>query len=141
MASDELLLMMTATLGRAFMRMWHSIRSLASMMFDMKSLRYITSPNQSISDSKNHHPGIDNNGPFLAMNPFSSRCCQHNHGQGWPYYIEHLIMATSDNGIAAAIFELARLRRRDGNRRDAGSNHPVINRGHQRSPPCLPLLN
>jgi len=38
------------------------------------------------------------------MNPFSSRCCQHNHGQGWPYYIEHLIMATSDNGIAAAIF-------------------------------------
>lgn len=76
----------------------------ASVMPDFKSLRYITSPNHTVSDSKNHYPGIDNRGPFLAMNPFSSRCCQHNHGQGWPYFIEHLVMATSDNGIAAAIY-------------------------------------
>lgn len=76
----------------------------ASMMPDLKSLRYITSPNQTISDSRNHHPGIDNRGPFLAMNPFSSRCCQHNHGQGWPYYIEHLVLATPDNGIAIAMY-------------------------------------
>jgi Uncharacterized protein conserved in bacteria len=105
MASDELLLMMTGDPFWAEHCENVAFNSFpASMMPDMKSLRYITSPNQSISDSKNHHPGIDNNGPFLAMNPFSSRCCQHNHGQGWPYYIEHLIMATSDNGIAAAIF-------------------------------------
>ncbi|HBK31257.1 MAG TPA: hypothetical protein DDZ78_06495, partial [Porphyromonadaceae bacterium] len=51
-----------------------------------------------------HHPGIDNKGPFLAMNPFSSRCCQHNHSQGWPYYIEHLVMATADNGLAVALY-------------------------------------
>ena len=38
------------------------------------------------------------------MNPFSSRCCQHNHAQGWPYFSEHLILATPDNGIAAAIY-------------------------------------
>ncbi len=76
----------------------------AAFMPDFKALRYITSPNHTISDSKNHHPGIDNRGPFLAMNPFSSRCCQHNHGQGWPYFIEHLILATPDNGIAAAIY-------------------------------------
>lgn len=76
----------------------------ASMMPDLKALRYITSPNQTISDSKNHHPGIDNRGPFLSMNPFSSRCCQHNHGQGWPYFIEHLMLATPDNGVAAAIY-------------------------------------
>lgn len=76
----------------------------ASTMPDMKALRYITSPNHTVSDSKNHHPGIDNRGPFLSMNPFSSRCCQHNHGQGWPYFIEHLILATPDNGIAAAIY-------------------------------------
>jgi hypothetical protein len=57
-----------------------------------------------ISDSKNHHPGIDNSGPFLAMNPFSSRCCQHNHGFGLPYYTEHLILATPDNGLAAVLF-------------------------------------
>jgi len=38
------------------------------------------------------------------MNPFSSRCCQHNHAQGWPYYAEHLWMATPDNGIAAILY-------------------------------------
>ncbi len=38
------------------------------------------------------------------MNPFSSRCCQHNHSQGWPYYIEHLAMATPDNGVAIALY-------------------------------------
>lgn len=76
----------------------------ASMMPDMKSLRYITCPNHVQSDSENHRPGIDNGGPFLAMNPFSSRCCQHNHAQGWPYFIENLILATPDNGAAAAIY-------------------------------------
>lgn len=76
----------------------------AAMMPDMKSLRYITCPNHVQSDSENHRPGIDNGGPFLAMNPFSSRCCQHNHAQGWPYFIENLILATPDNGVAAAIY-------------------------------------
>jgi len=76
----------------------------AALMPDYKALRYITSPNHVISDSKNHSPGIDNNGPFLAMNPFSSRCCQHNHGFGWPYYTEHLILATPDNGLAAVLY-------------------------------------
>src|SRR5690606_22093153 len=74
------------------------------VMPDFKALRYITSPNMSISDSKNHHPGIDNKGPFLMMNPFSSRCCQHNHAQGWPYFAEHIFMATPDNGLAALLF-------------------------------------
>ena len=66
----------------------------AAVMPDFKALRYITSPNMVLSDSKNHAPGIQNSGPFLSMNPFSSRCCQHNHSQGWPYYAEHLVMAT-----------------------------------------------
>lgn len=76
----------------------------ASMMPDLKSLRYITCPNHVQSDSENHKPGIDNAGPFLSMNPFSSRCCQHNHAQGWPYFIENLILATPDNGAAAIIY-------------------------------------
>lgn len=80
----------------------------ASMMPDYKALRYITSPNHVVSDSKNHHPGIDNSGPFLSMNPFSSRCCQHNHGFGWPYYVENLIYATPDNGIAAVLYNACR---------------------------------
>ncbi len=38
------------------------------------------------------------------MNPFSSRCCQHNHSQGWPYYSENLVFATPDNGVAAVMY-------------------------------------
>ena len=76
----------------------------ATMMPDLKSLRYITSPNMVVNDDQNHRPGIMNDGPFLMMNPFSSRCCQHNHGQGWPYLIENLWMATPDNGLAAVIY-------------------------------------
>ncbi|MDU1889771.1 MAG: glycoside hydrolase family 127 protein [Dysgonomonas sp.] len=76
----------------------------AAVMPDFKSLRYITCPNHVQSDSENHRPGIDNGGPFLSMNPFSSRCCQHNHAQGWPYFIENLVLATSDNGAAVAIY-------------------------------------
>ncbi len=76
----------------------------AAVMPDFKALRYITSPNMVLSDGENHHPGIDNGGPFLMMNPFSSRCCQHNHTQGWPYYAENLWMATPDNGLVAALY-------------------------------------
>lgn len=76
----------------------------AAVMPDFRGLRYLTAPNMVVSDSKDHAPGIENAGPFLTMNPFSSRCCQHNHAQGWPYYEEHLWMATPDNGIAALLY-------------------------------------
>lgn len=105
MASDELLLLMTGDPFWAEHCENVAFNSYpAAVMPDFKSLRYITSPNHVVSDSENHHPGIDNRGPFLAMNPFSSRCCQHNHTQGWPYYTEHLILATPDNGVAAVMY-------------------------------------
>jgi len=75
-----------------------------SFMPDYRSLRYLTAPNMVASDSKNHNPGIDNPGPYLMMNPFSSRCCQHNHAGGWVYYTENLWMATPDNGLAAVFY-------------------------------------
>lgn len=76
----------------------------ASMMPDLTALRYITSPNHTISDSENHSPGICNRGPFLNMNPFSSRCCQHNHGLGWPSFVQSLAFATNDHGVAYAVY-------------------------------------
>jgi hypothetical protein len=76
----------------------------AAVMPDFRGLRYLTAPNMVISDTTNHSPGIQNGGPFLVMNPFSSRCCQHNHSQGWPYYAEHMWMATPDNGVAALLY-------------------------------------
>lgn len=105
MASDELLMRFT---GDA---MWAdncedvAFNTLpAAFMPDYRSLRYLTAPNMVVSDSKNHSPGIQNEGPFLMMNPFSSRCCQHNHSNGWAYYAENLWLATPDNGLAAVLY-------------------------------------
>lgn len=71
---------------------------------EFRSLRYLTAPNQIVSDASNHAPGINNDGPFFLMSALSSRCCQHNHSMGWPYYSENLWMATPDNGVAAMLY-------------------------------------
>jgi hypothetical protein len=105
MTSDELLLQYT---GDTF---WaENCEDVAFNTFpaaftaDYKALRYLTAPNMVVSDNKNHSPGISNEGPFLMMNPFSSRCCQHNHAAGWVYYAENSWMATPDNGLAAQLY-------------------------------------
>lgn len=90
----------------------------AAFMHDYKSLRYLIAPNMIISDSKNHAPGIANEGPFLMMNPFSSRCCQHNHAAGWVYYAENTWMATQDNGLAAQFFTEGTVTAKAGNGQD-----------------------
>ena len=87
----------------------------AAFMPDYKSLRYLTAPNMVVSDSKNHSPGIDNAGPFLNMNPFSSRCCQHNHSAGWVYYAENSWMATPDNGLADQLYSQGSVTAKVGN--------------------------
>ena len=76
----------------------------AALTEDMRALRYLTCPNMVQSDSRNHNPGVDNGGPFFSMNPFSSRCCQHNHSMGWPYYAENLVLASADGGAALLIY-------------------------------------
>ncbi len=76
----------------------------AAFTADMKALRYLTAPNMPQSDSAAKCPGIENCGPMFWMNPHRHRCCQHNSGQGWPYYAENLWYATPDNGLAALFF-------------------------------------
>lgn len=106
MASDELLMAFTGDIFWADHCENVAFNSLpAAFTKDMKALRYITSANMAISDEKLHGPSIDNNLPgMLSMSPFSSRCCQHNHGMGWTYFAEHLVMATADNGIATMLY-------------------------------------
>ena len=116
MASDELMMRITGDPMWAEQCENVAFNSYpAAVMPDFRALRYITSPNQVLSDAQNHNPGIDNGGPFLAMNPFSSRCCQHNHAQGWPYYTEHLVMATPDNGLVAALYGACQVKAKVGN--------------------------
>ena len=76
----------------------------AALTTDLRALRYLTAPNQVVSDEENHAPGTRNRGPMMDMDPFSYRCCQHNHSMGWPYFAEHLWFATPDDGLCAAIY-------------------------------------
>ncbi len=101
MLSDEILMAQTGDVMWAANLEDVAFNSLpASMTEDLKALRYLTCPNMVQSDSRNHHPGVDNRGPFFSMNPFSSRCCQHNHAMGWPYYAQNLVLASADGGAA-----------------------------------------
>jgi len=76
----------------------------ASMTPDMKALHYLTAPNLILCDQHNKSPGFQNSGPMLQFNPHIHRCCQHNSGHGWPYYAQHLWLATPDNGLAAVLY-------------------------------------
>lgn len=119
MASDEIMLLLTGDPYWAAHCEDVAFNTLpAAFMDDYRSLRYITAPNMVQSDSENHAPGIDNDGPFLSMNPFNSRCCQHNHGFAWPYYNDFLLLATPDNGVAAILYNSCTATARVGNKGD-----------------------
>jgi len=76
----------------------------AAFTADLKALHYLTAPNMILCDRKSKSPGLQNGGPMLLFDPHSHRCCQHNTGHGWPYYAEHLWLATPGNGLAAALY-------------------------------------
>ncbi|MGB4256465.1 MAG: beta-L-arabinofuranosidase domain-containing protein [Phycisphaerae bacterium] len=77
----------------------------ASCTPDHKGLHYLTAPNQIQLDRKNKAPLIYNAGDMFTYTPFEQyRCCQHNVAFGWPYYAEHLWMATPANGLAAVFY-------------------------------------
>lgn len=76
----------------------------AAMTADLRALRYLTAPNQPLADGADKAPGVENSGPMYLMNPWLHRCCQHNVGHGWPYFVEHLWMAAPDDGLAAPLY-------------------------------------
>jgi DUF1680 family protein len=76
----------------------------ATTLPDFRGLRYLTAPNLIISNAKNKSPKLQDPGSKYLMNPHAHRCCQLNMGQGWPYYAEHLWMATPDNGLALVFY-------------------------------------
>jgi hypothetical protein len=82
----------------------------ASMTPDLKGLHYLTAPNMVQLDRHNKAPALENDGCMLAYDPHDYRCCQHNVAFGWPYYAEHLWMATRDNGLAAALYAASKVK-------------------------------
>lgn len=90
----------------------------AAMTADFKGLRYLTAPNMISSDARSKAPGYENAGPMQLFDPRDHRCCQHNVAHGWPYFCEHLWMATADNGLAGVLYAPCEVRARVG---DAGA--------------------
>ena len=80
----------------------------ASTLPDLKGLHYLTAPNLISCDSSDGHD-FQSEGTLLSYDPWSYRCCQHNFAFGWPYYSEHLWMATQDEGLAAALYAPSRV--------------------------------
>ncbi len=81
----------------------------ASMTPDLKSLHYFTAANLISCDSSGEHD-FQNSGTLVSFDPWGYRCCQHNVAFGWPYYAEHLWMATADNGLAATLYAPSEVR-------------------------------
>jgi hypothetical protein len=77
----------------------------AAFTADYRGLHYLTAPNMVQLDAGNKAPGIFNSGTMFSYDPGEVyRCCQHNHAFGWPYFAEHLWMATQDGGLVAAMY-------------------------------------
>ncbi|MBC7326972.1 glycoside hydrolase family 127 protein [bacterium] len=85
---------------------------------DLKALHYLTAPNMIQLDSKDHSPLIQNGGEMLSYNPYAYRCCQHNHSHGWPYFSEHLWMATRDKGLAGVLYAPSKVSAKVGDGRE-----------------------
>lgn len=75
----------------------------ASQTPDLKALHYLTAGNQPQLDSSGNHD-YKNKGRQIDYSPHLYRCCQHNVAMGWPYFVEHMWMATAGNGLAAWMY-------------------------------------
>jgi DUF1680 family protein len=103
--SDEMLVKITGDTRWADRAEDVAFNSLpAAMTPDLKGLHYLTAPNQVQLDRAAKSPMIENGGDMFSYNPYQYRCCQHNVAHAWPYYAEHLWMATPDNGLAAVLY-------------------------------------
>jgi hypothetical protein len=68
---------------------------------------YITSANSiDLNDVAKTLGQFDNDWAMQAYLPgvVQYRCCPHNYGQGWPYLVEEMWLATPDGGLCAAMY-------------------------------------
>jgi beta-L-arabinofuranosidase (glycosyl hydrolase family 127)/ricin-type beta-trefoil lectin protein/glycosyl hydrolase family 127 (putative beta-L-arabinofuranosidase) len=78
----------------------------ASLDPRQRGIHYITSANSIALLDRAGSRGQFQNG--FAMQAYmlgidNYRCCPHNYGMGWPYYVEEMWAATPDNGLAATL--------------------------------------
>ena len=74
---------------------------------DFKQFQYYTLPNAPVAKRNNRGvlPFRDDHGDDLLVSPHSGfHCCCYNLHMGWPKYVQHSWMATSDGGLAAVAY-------------------------------------
>src|SRR5690606_31037420 len=76
-----------------------------------RGIHYITAANCVQLDRTELTRGqFQNDFPMLAYipgahnTPVAYRCCTHNYGMGWPYFVEELWLATPDRGLCASMY-------------------------------------
>ncbi len=90
----------------------------AALTADGKLTHYITSVNQiELSDRGQQHKQFDDSP--MRLQPYELgideyRCCPHNVGMGWPYYVENAWLATYNNGLCAALYTQCEVRAKVG---------------------------
>ena len=110
MHSDQMLLIITGDPEQADQCEKAALNTFpASMTPDLKALHYLTAPNMILCDRANKFPGLGKRGERLSFSPHTYRCCTYNVAHGWPYYGEHLWLATPDNGLAAVLYALCQV--------------------------------
>jgi len=70
---------------------------------DLKALHYLTASNQPQLDCYEKHDHF-NKGRHFDYSPHLYRCCRHNAAMGWPWYVQNLWQASSDNGLVAWLY-------------------------------------
>ena len=89
----------------------------AAMTPDLKGLHYLTCANViQLDRAAGKDGGFQNGGGMLSYSPYNYRCCQHNHGMGWPYYAEELWLATADRGLCASLYAACEVNARVGDK-------------------------
>lgn len=71
-----------------------------------RGIHYVTSPNSVALVNRTGSQGQFQNGfPMQAymLGIDNYRCCPHNYGMGWPYFVEEMWAATPDGGLAAVL--------------------------------------
>ncbi|WP_193213508.1 beta-L-arabinofuranosidase domain-containing protein [Luteolibacter marinus] len=74
---------------------------------DFRQFQYYTLPNAPVArrNERGTLPFRDDHGDDLLVSPHSGfHCCCYNLHMGWPKYVQHAWMATSDGGLAAVAY-------------------------------------
>ena len=80
---------------------------------DYRQIQYLTSANSPIRSNETYaatyNGSMSHDRSYQLMTP-NNRCCGHNTGMGWPYYVKNLWQRVTDGGLAACLYAPCEIR-------------------------------